>query len=167
MSQQARFVLQDCKVALEDLRAAEATGVQWRIRWIAVVALLRAVGHVLDKVDGAQSPQLRAAINKEFERLKASKPEPRIFWDFIEAERNNILKVYQFGARQSVTVRLGMLHVNFKTGEQWSDSSGPTIYTYEMATEPFVGQKPHQVVEQAIAWWEHYLDEIEKHAKQP
>jgi hypothetical protein len=46
----ARDVLSDCKQALEDFDAAGATP-YWRTRWTAVVALLRAVGHVLHKID--------------------------------------------------------------------------------------------------------------------
>ena len=38
--------------------------------------------------------------------IKANKPEPMIFWEFIEKERNLILKEATFRAGQSVAVTL-------------------------------------------------------------
>jgi hypothetical protein len=48
MTQHARVVLSDCNDAISDLTAdlGEAT---WRRRWVTVLTLLRAVGHVLDR----------------------------------------------------------------------------------------------------------------------
>jgi hypothetical protein len=106
MTATARLVLLDCEAALEDLRAGP-TGLQWRTRWAAVVALLRSVGHVLQKVDAKSSRAMGQAIREAFADLKATAPEPRIFWTFIEEERNNILKEYRSSAKQNVTVRPG------------------------------------------------------------
>jgi len=47
----ARKVLDDCNVALKDLNTREAWGNTFRTRWVSAIALLRAVGHVLDKRD--------------------------------------------------------------------------------------------------------------------
>ena len=82
----ARAVLADCDQALEELKVARQETL--RRRWLTMVALLRAVGHVLDKVDGATSPALRTVINQRYAALKASRPDPAIFWHFIEEERN-------------------------------------------------------------------------------
>jgi hypothetical protein len=57
----AREVLSDCELALRDFEAAAPTA-YWRTRWTALIALLRAVGHVLDKIDGARSAELKEAI---------------------------------------------------------------------------------------------------------
>ena len=50
MTQRSRQVLADCESALSDLRQASQT--ELRRRRATAVALLKAVGHVLDKVDG-------------------------------------------------------------------------------------------------------------------
>jgi hypothetical protein len=154
--------LLDCEAALEDLRSG-ATGLQWRTRWAAAVALLRAVGHVLLYVDGERSDELRSAVAAEHALLVASKPEPQIFWGFIREERNNVLKAYQFNAGQSVTVRPGGISFNLTTGEEDLSfgPSGPTTYEHVMRGGPFAGHDPRDVVEQAIEWWRAYLDRVD------
>src|SRR5450759_1169232 len=103
MTARARIVLSDARDALSDL-ADGVSGSEWRRRWVTAVVLLRAVGHVLDKVDAESSPAMCRAIAEAWRGLPASKPEPRIFWDFIDAERNNVLKEYVLAAGQGVTV---------------------------------------------------------------
>ncbi len=61
---------------------------------MATVSLLRAVGHVLNKVDGASCPEMRAAVDEVWSEWKADKTANAIFFDFIEDERNSILKEY-------------------------------------------------------------------------
>ena len=127
------------------------------------MALLRAVGHVLEKVDAEENPVVRAIVSAEWDRLKTTKPEPAIYWEFIERERNNILKAYRFGARQNVTLRPGSIHVNLATGESVSLPGGPTTYEHVMAGGSFAGQDPRDVVSAAIAWWREYLGRIDRH----
>jgi len=91
MTTAARLVLGDCERILADIKE-DMPSELWRPRWAGLVALLRAVGHVLDKVDGARSPEAKRAIQAAWKDLSDSKPEPRIFWEFVEAERNNVLK---------------------------------------------------------------------------
>jgi hypothetical protein len=160
MTTKARQALLDCEAALQDLRSG-ATGLLWRTRWVAAVSLLRAVGDVLNKVDGERGPELRAAIDAEHAQLKATEPEPQIFWGFIRKERNNVLKAYQFNAGQGVTVRPGAIIFNTTTGEDLSVPSGPTTYEHVMRGGPFAGQDPRDVVQQAIEWWRAYLDRVD------
>lgn len=40
-------------------------------------------------------------------KLRTTRPASGIFWEFVEQERNNLLKVYEFGAQQHVTVYPG------------------------------------------------------------
>lgn len=159
----ARMVLQDCEAALGDLRAG-ATGLVWRTRWVAVVTLLRMVGHVLDKVDGARAPRLRSAIDAAYQELKAKRPEPLIFWEFIDKERNNLLKTYEFGVQQNVILRPGGVWLNLRTGESGADPSGPTTYEDLVREGLFAGQDPRAVVAEAIEWWKDYLRDVEDRA---
>ena len=61
MTTAARRVLDDCKFILAKLED-EKDDQQWRIHWVAVVTLLRAVGHVLTKVDGKREAVRLASI---------------------------------------------------------------------------------------------------------
>ena len=76
---------------------------EWRIYWIAGVAMLRTIGHVLHNVNSEKSPQHRKMIESMWAEWKANKDEHWIFFDFIEKERNNILKLFSFGATLPVS----------------------------------------------------------------
>jgi hypothetical protein len=162
MTQYARVVIQDCKAARDELKAG-ATGHVFRSRWVAAVTLLRAVGHVLEKVDSKRDSAMAAAIREAHARLKSSKPEPRVFWEFIDAERNNVLKAYRFGAKESVTVRPGTGHIAMY-GRRFSGLSGPTTYDQFLDGGPFAGKAPDAAVAAAIEWWESYLADIDADA---
>ena len=143
---QSRTVLEDCKVALAEIRDG-VSGREWRIRWVAAVALLRTVGYVLRKVDAATDPLLKSVIDAAWDQLSATKPQPTIFWAFIEEERNNVLKEYRLSAGQGTTVRPG---------------TGPTLYEYAMSSGPYAGRDQRAVLQEAIDWWGSYLAAIER-----
>lgn len=97
VTEKARLVLADCEDELRELAGAHEAGAHRR-RWFGCLALLRAVGHVLDKVDGTNDAQLAPIIAVHYENLKATRPA--IFWDFIEDERNLVIKTYSMRARR-------------------------------------------------------------------
>ncbi len=72
---------------------------EWRLSWVAGLALLRAIGHVLAKVDAKTSLAHGEAITAIWQGFQADRAGSAIFWEFIEKERNNLLKTYSFGAR--------------------------------------------------------------------
>ena len=151
MTTKARIVLDDCKVALSGFTEG-IQGAEWRIKWVSIVALLRAVGHVLKNVDNNRKidPILSKIIEEQWELLKKSKPMPEIFWEFIEKERNNILKQYEIGAGQGVTINLG---------------NKVSTYSYTVTSGPYKGRDQREVIREAIQWWEGYLDNIDKIAR--
>jgi len=110
---------------------------EWRLHWVSGLALLRTVGHVLAKVDARDSPAHGEAVNGLWSKLKADKQSAAIFWEFIEEERNNLLKTYTFGAKLS------------------SDADG---YFIEFAD----GQDAFQLFREAVYWWRHHLELLEK-----
>ena len=67
----------------------------WRLDWVACVALLRAIGHVLHKEDGKHDDVSKAVIKNFWE--KSGFKNEDIFKNFIERDRNNILKAMDFG----------------------------------------------------------------------
>ncbi len=122
--------------------------------------------HVLKTVDSQASTEMANAIQAAWETLQRTKPEPDIFWQFIEEERNNVLKAYQFGAKENVNISPPTLHLDLKTGEQWSSGGAPTTYHHIMGPGPFAGQHPTDLVAEGIAWWRSYLDNIDTAAAQ-
>src|SRR3954453_7659961 len=99
----AREVLARCEYLLAELRD-KPTGIAWQTKLSAVIALLRSVGHVLHKVDANKSEPLKKAVEQWWKAINSTKPRPEIFWQFIDEERNLILKQGKFQAGQSVTV---------------------------------------------------------------
>ena len=156
----AREVLTDCEAArarLED----ETDDVSWRLLWVAAVVLLRTVGHVLAKVDGAGDLTVRKAGNTAFRRWKSDVPEHSIFRDFIEDERNLILKEYEH-RMSSGPVRL----VAALPGTAVEDPTSDTFLAdgnlfRPMLSGPYEGEDGRDVLDEAIAWWKRELDLIE------
>ncbi|MGK9052131.1 hypothetical protein [Neorhizobium petrolearium] len=108
----------------------------WKLPWVAGIALLRTIGHVLAKVDAKASPAHSREIERFWQSLKSDRESSRVFWDFIENERNNLLKTYTFGAR--------LAH----------DDDG---YYVEFND----GSDAFQMFRQAVYWWRYQLSSIE------
>jgi hypothetical protein len=173
-TKQARVVLADCEEALLEFTRAD----QWsmRRRWVTVVGLMRAVGHVVRNVDADSSPAVAAAVADQFEKLKQSKPDPtNIFWGFIEQERNNVLKTYRFAVRGNVTI--GVLpavvprdpppemppgSIGIVTDVLGSHHITSRFDIPALKDGPFAGMDPIAVIREAIAFWHAYLNEIDK-----
>jgi hypothetical protein len=160
MTAHAREVLADCERALADFETGAATEF-WRTRWVAVVGLLRAVGHVLDKEDARADAEVGRAIKRAWARVKATKPEPLILWEFIEKERNNVVQSYMVGIHLNITVRPGTAWLDRRTGETGGGPSGPTTRAYFFSGSPFGGTNPLELCRDAIAFWHDYLDAID------
>ena len=146
MTRAAREVLEDCRGAVDEIGGG-IQGRAWRRRWVAAVVLLRTVGYVLGRVDINVSPRYKGAIEAAWKQLNISKPEPVIFWGFIEVERNNIIHEYEVGAGQGATVYLGQ--------------NKPVENHYLVNTGPFTGRDQRDVLREAIGWWESYLNAVD------
>jgi hypothetical protein len=110
---------------------------EWRQYWTNGIVLLRTVGHVLDKVDARKS-QINAKILNDFWlRLKANRETNSVFWEFIDRERNNILKTYSFGAKLE------------------KDDQGD----YQVLTDN--GEDAFELYRYAVYWWRKQLVDIE------
>lgn len=147
----ARRALRDAYVSRDDLQQAIAAGKHQRIRmaWIASITLLRAVGHVLSKVDGLRSKWIGEASNLEFARIKSDRFPHLLFWELIEAERNMVLKEYKASIFDKVPApeedgRSEVALMNILVG---TDLYGPT-----------------EAVTAALGWWEMFIERVESRA---
>lgn len=93
-----------------------------------------------------------ATVSSMCGQLNQSKPKPQIFWEFIDAERHNIIHEYVVGAGQGVTVHVGQ--------------NKPTEHHYLVNTGPFAGRDQRDILREAITWCEAYLDGIDQEATQ-
>lgn len=163
MTNAARQVLADCHVALQ-LLEEEQDLERWRIHWAGAVALTRAVGHVLDKVDGEDS-RIKSASREAFARWKVDQQD-EIFREFIEIERNNILKEYRFRHHPSDEVDLTVITTlrHTVTGEisQEADVFPIGENIYRPMLEGFrEGDDARDVLCEALDWWSDQLDAID------
>jgi hypothetical protein len=107
MTTRARQALADCEHALVDFERGANTDFQ-RPRWVAVMTLLRTVGLVLKAVDRqAADDTTKRRIDEAWKQLNTTKPEPRIFHDFIDAERAAVVHLYEPSAGLNITIRPG------------------------------------------------------------
>ena len=149
MELKAGVVLNDCHQAWH-LLMMDTSPDSFRIHWVAAVALARAVGHVLVKVDAPKGPIWKGAIDKAYARWKSNREGNAIFWEFIEEERNNVLKEY------SANVSTDPTHVVLGGTKCLIDD----LLFCGMLDGRFAGQDCRDVLQQAIDWWENELESI-------
>lgn len=147
MTKVARHVIADCREAHNEL-VDGLSGSLWRRRYYVCVALLRTVGHVLHKVDSEVSSKHASVIEDWWQNQKDTKPEPAIYWSFVEEERNLFIKTYGPVAAQNMTVYPG--------ADRESEIS------YVMKDGAFQGVDPRKLILDAIEWWEQELDTIDR-----
>jgi hypothetical protein len=168
MTMKARAVLSDCKLALEELRVAIADRSKdyVRIRWFTCLALLRAVGHILHKVDGASLSSKQR--NKSDELFRKWKNEP-IFKNFIEEERNLILKEYK--CLIDITQKKEEFYLVTESGDRIVTEQGDAIVgaslkeTIDKISGYSKNCPPDQIIDDAINWWEKSLIDYENELK--
>lgn len=89
----------DAWYAIADLAEREVSYGGWKIQWAGICATLKSSIHLM-KIDAKRcfSPDLRDALTAQYNRLRVEKDNFPIFWNFIDRERHNILKEYEFSA---------------------------------------------------------------------
>ena len=155
MTGAARRVLADCEAVLAMLED-ERDEQRWRVLWVGALALLRAVGHVLWNVDG-RIPQAREAIKAAYGSWKAEQPEHLVFREFIERQRNNILKMYRMNVLDSPEVPVV---VRDSDGGYITDVLAENLF--RPVEEGFgAGEDARDVYREAIRWWKAELSRLD------
>jgi hypothetical protein len=155
----ARAVLDRCRHAHQKM-GSKPTVPDWVLIWVDTIALLRAVGHVLER-DAESDARLKQAHRAWLNTRK--KPNPPIFWDFIQ---NALLKEAELAVEHSVTITLPPSEGTIPRHAP-QPPPPPPIHNYKMKSGRFAGQDPCDLVRNAIEWWEKQLDDIEQKAARP
>jgi hypothetical protein len=157
MKLMAQRVLEDCELSLDDFLAA-GVSLNWRARWVGLVALLRAVGHVFTKVDIDQrNLSLKSVADQVWARHKV-KP---IFKDFIEQERNNTLKAYEINPVVNTDVLQG---ATFVTDPRGSNAGAQPEYKVFLQSGIYQNRNVEGVCREAIEFWRTFLNDFEAQA---
>ena len=144
----ARRALRDAYRAKDEFSAALSSNnlATIRLRWITAITILRAVGHTLVNIDASRSPALRSAIDSTWDDWKTQAFQHLIFHEFIEKERNTILKEY-------------------RTSLFSSPSQKPNSFdAAEFYSSILIGDRSYSALEAlnaSIRWWETQLEHIE------
>jgi hypothetical protein len=166
MTTRARLVLDDCRLALR-LLEDETDLRRWRVHWVAAIALVRAVGHVLAKVDG-KAQALGSASRAAYARWTSDAPEHEIFREFIEKERNTILKEYEFNLHPEEQVQIAVPVTLQRVSDGMIVEAATVFAIDENIYRPFLdgfreGDDARDVLLEAIVWWETELAAIEQY----
>jgi hypothetical protein len=161
----ARQVLADCEIALQTLEDEQDLA-HWRVHLAGALALIRAVGHVLHKVDGADS-NVRQQVDIAYQRWKSQEDKNAIFWEFIDAERNNILKDYRFNLHPLEHVDVAVI-MTVQDPETGALTQIPAVVPIgENIYRPILdgyseGDDARDVYREALDWWGNELTMIER-----
>jgi hypothetical protein len=129
----------------------------WRSEYIVAITTLRAVGHVLHKVDCIRHPEISPIVEDRFQRWKNGNGDDELFVYFIEDARNMLLKTYQFPSDENVIFKTDL------SGEFSSDDPDPDIVTDGY----FQGSSVIGLLQHSHKWWQRELTEISGYIRSP
>lgn len=153
----SKKMLRVAENALEMLEGVDNYN-QAEVLWLAAITSLRAVGHVLDKVDKTNNPQLAPVINKWWQELKASKTSDknRIFFDFIDEERNNTIKEFCLNYNDyPQNIAVIWESDNETTAQEFV--LGDLLFI-PMKEGPYEGEDIRDMISESINWWKQQFE---------
>ena len=133
-----------------------------KILWFSCISMLRAIGHVMDKVDRKNQPEsFSIALDIAYEEWR----KLPIFKNFINEERNSILKEYSFTIEPTSIDKT--FYLVDSDGHYLVDGSQHLV-SYETVSDLIktngydTSQHPSLILEEALIWWNEELTKLEK-----
>jgi len=149
----AKQVLEDCRRA-HSLLELETDPQIFRILFVSAVTLCRAVGHVLDKVDSREHPELEVPVKNWWNNLNSDKTKNTIFHNFIEQQRNNIVKEYVFSHDDQDQPIIVLPEMEAFTLDE--------LLFCPITDGEFAGEDCRDILNEAIKWWDEQLTKLER-----
>lgn len=157
----ARLVLSDAELVRNRLED-ECDEREWRLDWALAVVLLRTVGDVLHKVDGAANPQVKRA-SRELYKSWGDGEENAIFRHFIKQERDSIVHEYRTAMSEGAIAIIDVAAALSKEPVILDDLIEENLFR-PMNDGPYAGQDGRDLIDDALEWWRVQLDEIDRKA---
>lgn len=157
---EAEKMLHIAKTSLNMLQTVEDQD-QVEVMWIAAITALREVGHVLAKVDKYSDTILSQKIDAWWSDLNKNKTidKNRIFFDFIDKERNDTIKELSIHYDKGMQDILIIEGINKKEACFVNDIIPQLIYI-PMTDGYYEGEDIRDLIEMAIEWWEKQIEEL-------
>ena len=94
----------DCKHGIDRLKRGNLTYSAWKVEWAGICALLKTSIHLIREKDAKSClPEiLKNELKESWNDLLRKKTQYPLFWEFINKERNNIVKEYEFSAYEAI-----------------------------------------------------------------
>ncbi|MCB0272650.1 MAG: hypothetical protein KDD46_06530 [Bdellovibrionales bacterium] len=148
----ARVVLNDLKKALNELRD-DLPEQDWRIKWLGICTLARSVGYVLEKID-AKNFGIEDFVKNQWITIK----KEDIFSQFIEKNRNLILKQYEFSMQREP---VGIGGIITQAGDRLVTTQDFNVLKGTF----FKDSLPKESMEEVCQWWDKKLNTVEEFIK--
>lgn len=150
---QSKKMLGVARTALEMMEDVVDSN-QVEVLWIASITALRAVGHVLSKTDKNSRPEHAHRIDLWWNALKCneSQEENKIFFDFINSERNNTIKEFKIHYDKQPQTIVVVEETEEKIAIE--DFVLDDLLYIPMVDGPYEGEDVRDLICEAIAWWE-------------
>jgi hypothetical protein len=145
----------DVRYGIKSMSEAELTHGGWRHQWAGLCALLKTSVHLM-RIDAARcfAEDIRRELLESYHRLRRDKASYPLFWGFVDRERNNILKEYEFSAYQGVIKEDGTIAASVSL---MSLLNGPQDLFIRGGD--YDGRRAMDVAEEAADWIEGYIFE--------
>ena len=146
---ESKRILEIAKIALEMLEK-ETDKQQFLVEYYAAVSALRSVGHVLDKVDKQHLQGEYSTIDEWWSGIKKNREKSPIFHEFIEKERNQLLKEGAVNMDEDGSGKYLLIdNMVFPMTELSED-----MVFVPIENGMYKGEDVRDVIKSAIDWWE-------------
>lgn len=147
----------DCRYAIERLKESDVSYSAWKVQWAGICALLKSSIHLMGKRDAKSClpESLKVELKAAYEELGINKTLYPLFWNFIDRERHNILKEYEFSAYEAIISADGVVRPGFKgILNVMSEGEKEAIL---IKSGDYKGRHALEVLTEAAAWVEKYI----------
>ncbi|MDI1226471.1 MAG: hypothetical protein PSY14_02150 [bacterium] len=158
----------DCKYAIHRLKERQISYSAWKVEWAGICALLKASVHLMAAKDAkACLPEtLKRELKKAYDELRKNKEQYPLFWKFIDRERHNILKEYEFSAYEVIIQPDGTTSNTRRSLLSFMDDSVKEALL--IRSGEYKTRNALDVLTEAVEWLENYIfDTIRKAGYDP